>query len=133
MLDLAERPRRTEFESVEFRWEVQVQRTGARPAPVERREWFDADRLGSPVILRHWRPGDRFQPIGFPAAVKLQDLFTNQKISRARRHQAVVATTASGEIWWVEGLRIGERFKLTAATRRRLRWDWQRDESVSPG
>ncbi len=130
MLSLAEQPRRGVFEGVEFRWAVGLQRSAARPAPGEAREWFDADRIGSPVILRHWRPGDRFQPIGLRAAAKLQDLFTNQKIPRARRHQSVVATTAGGEIWWVEGLRIGERFKLTAATRRRLRWEWRRDMAI---
>jgi tRNA(Ile)-lysidine synthase len=133
MLSLAEKPRRGVFAGVEFRWAMGLQRTVPRPAPVAGREWFDADQVGSPVILRHWRPGDRFQPIGLSAATKLQDLFTNQKIPRARRHQAVVATTADGEIWWVDGLRIGERFKLTDATRRRLRWEWHRDDAVPPG
>jgi hypothetical protein len=34
--------------------------------------------------------------------------------------------TRHGEIFWVEGLRMGERFKLTPRTRRRLVWRWQR-------
>ena len=42
-------------------------------------EFFDADRVGGKITLRHWRPGDRFQPIGLKSAVKLQDLFTNRK------------------------------------------------------
>ena len=130
MVDLARKPGRDVFDEVEFRWALGSPRSALRPAPLAGREWFDADQVGSPVFLRHWRPGDRFQPIGLPAAVKLQDLFTNQKIARARRHQAVVAATASGEIWWVEGLRIGERFKLTTTTRRRLQWDWRRGESI---
>jgi hypothetical protein len=37
-----------------------------------------------------------------------------------------VAASARGEIFWVEGLRIGERFKLTAATRQCLLWRWRR-------
>jgi len=87
-------------------------------------EYFDAERIGSPVVLRHWRAGDRFQPIGMKAPVKLQDLFVNQKISRAQRHQLVVATTAAGELFWAEGLRIGERFKLDNRTVYRLKWRW---------
>ena len=126
MLDLADTTRRSVFDGVEVRWVGQAHRSAARPAAVAGREWFDADRIGSPVILRHWTPGDRFQPIGMLSPVKLQNLFTNDKIPRRQRHQAVVATTATGEIWWVEGLRIGEHFKLTSATRRRLRWDWRR-------
>jgi tRNA(Ile)-lysidine synthase len=91
-----------------------------------RTEFFDADKVGSPVVLRHWQPGDRFQPIGMKHSVKLQDLFTNQKVPRAVRRALVVATTVGGEVVWVEGLRIAERFKLTAKTTRRLKWFWQR-------
>jgi tRNA(Ile)-lysidine synthase len=89
-------------------------------------EYFDAEKVGPEVILRHWQPGDRFQPIGMTAAVKLQDLFTNEKIPRAERHERIVATTSQGEIFWVEGLRIGERFKLDKKTRQRLKWCWDR-------
>src|SRR5262249_18795499 len=88
-------------------------------------ELFDADKVGLLVRLRHWRRGDRFQPIGMDGEVKLQDWFTNLKVGRARRRELLVATTALGEIFWVEGLRIGERFKLDKATRRQLKWQWQ--------
>ena len=87
-------------------------------------EIFDADKVGSDVFLRHWRPGDRFQPIGLKASVKLQDLFTNAKIPRERRRNLILAATATGGIFWVEGLRIGEQFKLTPQTRRQLAWHW---------
>jgi hypothetical protein len=46
----------------------------------------------------------------------------NAKIPAARRRKLVLATTADGTIFWVEGLRIGERFKLTPETRRQLVW-----------
>jgi tRNA(Ile)-lysidine synthase len=95
-----------------------------RPQPARGREFFDADKVGDKIILRHWRAGDRFQPIGMASPVKLQDLFVNAKIPAAQRRELVLATTARGEIFWVEGLRISERFKLTPATRRKLRWSW---------
>ncbi len=89
-------------------------------------EFFDAAKIGGEIILRHWRAGDRFQPIGLKSAVKLQDLFVNAKIPAARRRELVLAATATGEIFWVEGLRIGEKFKLTPATKRLLRWNWSK-------
>ena len=89
-------------------------------------EMFDADKVGGKIVLRHWQAGDRFQPIGMKAAVTLQDWFTNQKIPTARRRELIVATTERGEVFWVEGLRIGEQFKLGEATRRRLVWRWFR-------
>jgi hypothetical protein len=58
------------------------------------------------------------------SAAKLQDLFVNAKIPTARRRKLVLATTADDEIFWVEGLRIGERFKLTPQTTRKLAWKW---------
>ena len=97
-----------------------------RPKFAKGCEHFDAERIGSPVVLRHWRAGDRFQPIGMKAPVKLQDLFVNHKISRAQRHQLVVATTAKGEPFWVEGLRVADGFKLDNQTVRRLKWRWLR-------
>ena len=84
-----------------------------------------AAQIGDELVLRHWSEGDRFQPIGMKSPVKLQDLFTNLKIPRARRHQVIVAE-AKKEIFWVEGLRISENFKLTPRTKRLLIWGWQR-------
>lgn len=112
------------FAGVRFRWRFSGQRSTRRPVGKAGNEWFDADRVGDVVVLRHWRPGDRVQPIGLGAAAKLQDLFTNAKIPRERRRQLVVATTADGRIWWVEGLRMAEDFKLRAGTRRRLHWQF---------
>lgn len=89
-------------------------------------EYFDAAKIGSGVHLRHWRAGDRYQPIGMAREVKLQDVFTNQKVPRSRRHQLVVATTVDGRIFWVESLRISEQFKLDKHTTRRLKWQWRR-------
>jgi tRNA(Ile)-lysidine synthase len=89
------------------------------------REFFDADKIGGEIILRHWRAGDRFQPIGLKSAAKLQDLFTNAKIPRGRRRDLIVAEAAGGEIFWVEGLRISENFKSTPQTKRWLAWRWR--------
>ena len=89
-------------------------------------ERFDAEAVGKAAILRHWSRGDRFQPIGMKSAVKLQDLFGNLKVPREERHKRVVAVTGKGDIFWVEGLRISEKFKLTPQTRRVLEWRWRR-------
>jgi len=96
-------------------------------------ELFDASKIGRKIVLRHWRAGDRFQPIGMKLPVKLQDWFTNQKIPAARRRELVVAATERGEIFWVEGLRIGEKFKLDNDTCKRLRWSWCRGKSCIAG
>jgi len=120
------------FGGIAWKWQTSSPGNSRWPKFAGGREWFDSDKIGGKVVLRHWRPGDRFQPAGMGKPAKLQDLFTNQKIPREHRHQLVVAATASGEIWWVEGLRVSERFKLTPETRRRLKWAWRRDNSAEP-
>jgi tRNA(Ile)-lysidine synthase len=92
-------------------------------------EYFDANRLGDTVRLRYWQAGDRFQPCGLPGSVKLQDLFTNLKVPRDQRHQQVIGETHQGEVFWVEGLRIAERFKLDKKTNWCLKWSWIRESN----
>jgi tRNA(Ile)-lysidine synthase len=118
---------RVVFDDVRLNWRFSKNKVVrfVRSAAKSGMEYFDADKTGGEIVLRHWRAGDRFQPIGFKAAAKLQDLFTNQKILRERRHQLIVAESG-GEIFWVEGLRISENFKLTPETKRVLVWKWQR-------
>lgn len=115
-----------DFNGNRFKWQIRKSSRGigfrrslsARP----KSEVFDADKVGEEITLRHWRQGDRFQPIGLKSPAKLQDLFVNAKIPRNRRHELIVAANGAGEIFWVEGLRISENFKLTLQTRRQLVW-----------
>lgn len=117
---------RTEFSGVTLKWRkiAGAGRRGSSARAVG--EQFDADAVGERVVLRHWRPGDRFQPLGMPRSAKLQDLFINRKVPAALRRSRLLGTTLSGEIFWVEGLPPGEGFKVVSTTRRRLVWSWQR-------
>jgi tRNA(Ile)-lysidine synthase len=133
--NLTNRPGSTVFDGVKLNW-----RTGAakeflgrkfqgRPATETKKEvceFFDADKIGGRMVLRHWRPGDRFHPIGLKSAAKLQDLFVNAKVPREQRRNLIVAEAAGGDIFWVQRLRISDRFKLTRQTKRCLLWRWRR-------
>ena len=125
MVNLAGSTGQVNFGGVQLRWDF---KDAKKPVSSGKRagcEFFDADKVGGQITLRHWRAGDRFQPIGLKSAVKLQDLFTNQKIPRARRHGLIIAETAKGKIFWVQNLRMAEQFKLTPETKRRLVWHWR--------
>ena len=124
--DAGSRAGQVTFAGLQINWTMRNSRGKALPERTSCQEHFDADLVGSRIRLRHWQPGDRFQPIGMSQSVKLQDLFTNQKVPHAKRRQLVVATTGQGEVFWVENQRISERFKLSQETIRRLQWRWQR-------
>ena len=126
-LSLSSQEREVTFAGVKIRWEI-ADGNGANRVKQRRQvEYFDAGKVGRSICLRRWQPGDRFQPIGTASARKLQDLFTNLKVPRAERHQRVVAVTRRGEVFWVEGLRMAEHFKLDKSTRQRLKWRWKRE------
>jgi tRNA(Ile)-lysidine synthase len=120
----------TSFGGLTMAWEM-AEAAGAAFSIALNTEQFDADRVGESIVLRHWRPGDRFRPIGSGAARKLQDVFTDLKAPKEDRRRRVVATTAAGEIFWVQGVRIGEVCKLRARTRRRLVWRWKETQAIA--
>jgi tRNA(Ile)-lysidine synthase len=125
----------SKFGGIALRWRVVSLRRVRHGGGVgeAQTEVFDADKVGSVIVLRHWRRGDRFQPSGFARPAKLQNLFVNRRIPRDGRHRLVIATTATGTIFWVEGLRISEGFKLDKASKRGLKWAWHRMETPSKG
>lgn len=123
---LAGRAGEVVFDAVRVSWRFDARKSFKRTGSESSCEFFDADKIGSQITLRHWRPGDLFRPIGLESVVKLQDLFTNAKIPRDRRRGLIVAQSTDGEIFWVEGLRISDNYKLTQETRRRMVWRWRR-------
>jgi tRNA(Ile)-lysidine synthase len=125
-IDLAGGAGEVVFAGVRIHWRVLTTRGNSILRREAGREFFDAKRIGTRILLRHWQPGDRFQPIGMAAPVKLQDIFTNEKILRNQRYELILGSTVDGAVFWVEGLRISERFKLNNSTSCRLQWHWKR-------
>jgi len=115
---------RTVFGDLGIRYRINQCAPGPRPYRLPFQEQFDADRIGQVIVLRHWRRGDRFQPIGMSQTVKLQDLFTNAKVSATEKRRRVLACNAQGIVFWVQGLRIGEMAKINSDTRSILQWEW---------
>ncbi|MEX0620886.1 MAG: tRNA lysidine(34) synthetase TilS [Solirubrobacterales bacterium] len=82
---------------------------------------LDADRLGPLLEIRGWRTGDRIAPLGMGGSKSLQDLFTDSRVPRSRR-RALPLLVSQGEIAWIPGLAVGERFRLTPETKRAIRF-----------
>jgi tRNA(Ile)-lysidine synthase len=84
-------------------------------------ECFDADTLEGKLVVRTWRAGDVFQPLGMKGEKKLQDFFVDEKVPRQERSRVPLLCASDGRIAWVVGYRIAEPFKVTERTRRVLR------------
>ncbi|TNE51959.1 MAG: tRNA lysidine(34) synthetase TilS [Bacteroidetes bacterium] len=85
----------------------------------------DVQKLQFPLQLRHWQPGDTFQPFGLQGKhQKLQDFFTNQKLSRLEKDKIWILEDNSGTIVWVAGFRLDERYKVDKKSTQLLRISW---------
>lgn len=85
----------------------------------------DAKTLVYPLKLRNWQSGDAFKPFGMGGkSQKLQDFFTNQKLSRIDKEQVRLLENGDGNIVWVLGFRLDERFKVERSTRVAIQITW---------
>lgn len=85
------------------------------------RALLDLEALGAGPRLRGRLPGDRLQPLGMGGQHKrLQDLFVDAQVPAADRDRWPVLVTAADAVAWVPGLRLDERFRVSATTRRVL-------------
>jgi tRNA(Ile)-lysidine synthase len=78
---------------------------------------FDASTFTPRFVVREWRYGDRFAPMGMHGKQKkLQDFFIDSKLSRLDRRRIPLLTAPEG-ILWVAGHRVDERFAATRSTK----------------
>jgi len=80
---------------------------------------LDAELLVFPLTWRKWATGDHFFPLGMPHRKKISDFLIDRKISLGEK-DSVTVIESKGEIVWIAGHRIDNRFKLTADTKRAL-------------
>ncbi len=89
---------------------------------LERRVFIDYNKLRHGLsgemrlLVRNRRPGDRMKPLGMRGnSKKLQDLFVSVGLFRWYR-DFIPIVERQGDIVWVAGIRLDERFKVDAET-----------------
>jgi tRNA(Ile)-lysidine synthase len=80
---------------------------------------IDFDKVTFPLVWRRWKAGDFFYPLGMTHRKKISDFLIDTKISRGEKDFVTILESA-GEIVWVVGHRIDNRFRLTPESRRGL-------------
>ncbi|MDR2890215.1 MAG: tRNA lysidine(34) synthetase TilS [Alistipes sp.] len=122
--------------AVYYMWQLDVDQVDTLDVP-ENTALLDADKLRWPLTLRRWTDGDRFVPLGMSGTKKVSDYLTDIKMPVPEKGRQFVLvngdpnTTVApdtlgapdsdpggtgGEIVWLAGRRIDDRFKITPET-----------------
>jgi len=101
-------------------WKLDIRQSpDLKPSDRANEAVVDADKLHFPISWRKWMPGDYFFPLGMTHRKKISDFLIDRKISVGEK-DSVTVLESDGEIVWVVGHRIDDRFKLTSVTKRAL-------------
>jgi len=83
--------------------------------------FVDEDELCFPLVLRRWKQGDNFQPLGMEGkSKKVSKFFKDHKLSLIEKENTWILCS-NNQIVWIVGLRQDERFKIGNRTKKNLK------------
>ncbi len=81
---------------------------------------LDESKLSYPLQIRRWQSGDSFVPFGMSGHKKVSDFLVDSKVSLPDKERQFVVVS-DGQVVWIIGRRVDERFRVGSTTERVLR------------
>jgi tRNA(Ile)-lysidine synthase len=77
------------------------------------------EKIEFPLLIRKWKQGDYFCPLGMTGYKKLSDFLIDEKIPLHLKENTWVLCSGQ-DIVWVMGHRIDNRYRITQETKRAM-------------
>lgn len=77
---------------------------------------IDQDKLELPLVLRPWKQGDYFYPLGLNKKKKVNRFLMDQKLGTLEKERTLILTSGD-HVVWVVGQRMDHRFRVTEHTK----------------
>jgi tRNA(Ile)-lysidine synthase len=78
---------------------------------------FDLNKLTFPLVLRKWKNGDKFIPLGMNNFKKVSDFFVDEKYTLNQKKEQWILCSEE-DIIWIIGKRIDDRYKIASDTKK---------------
>ncbi len=107
------------FESGKLKIKKMNIEAGYEPQPSNLFASLDSDTITFPLLLRKWKQGDYFYPLGMQKKKKIGKFLSDQKVSVTEKEKAWIIES-DRKIIWIVGKRIDERCKITGKTKKMI-------------
>lgn len=99
--------------------EIGIDNVKGKPvfSPSKLEEVIAADGLDDNFVIRRWKAGDKFKPLGMQNFKLVSDFLNEQKIPSSQKKNQLVLVNRNN-IVWIIGLRIDERVKIKSETKK---------------
>ena len=105
---------------------IEVKKYSNKLPPINRNKnnaQCDYDKVCFPVVIRNYKKGEKFQPLGMKNTKKISSFLSDNKVSFIDKMDQLVAVDAGGTVIWLVGQQINDKIKINSNTQNILEFE----------